>query len=334
MRPRSLAPPWLKPLAEMTPSETPYRSYGAFLREKFGVRVHKVPVHAGFTCPNRDGTVAYGGCTYCNIDSFTPEGARARVPIREQVRNGIAYLKRRMDVQAFIVYFQPYTNTYALLPTLRALYEEALDHPDVVGLSVGTRPDCVEEDKLAYFEALARDTFVTLEYGIESVHDATLKRINRGHVYAQTVDAVRRTAGRGVYVCGHLILGFPSETREQMLQTVEEVSRLPLDFVKLHNLHVVRYTELARQYAAQPFHVFTFDEWVQVACDALERLNPEFIVERLYGDAPGHLLIAPTWCRNGARVVHAIQREMKRRRTVQGSRYRPQAVPHQTDAHG
>ncbi len=302
--------------------ETRYNSYGAFLRQKFGTRVHKVPVHAGFTCPNRDGTVAYGGCTYCNIDSFTPEAARARVPIREQVQTGIDYLKRRLGASAFIVYFQPYTNTYAPLAHLRELYEEALAHPEVVGLSVGTRPDCVEEDKLAYFQALSRQYFVTIEFGIESVHDETLRLINRGHDYACTVDAVQRTAARGLYVCGHLILGFPNETRAQMLQTVEEVSKLPLTFVKLHNLHVVRHTELARQYEQNPFHVFTFEEWVALACDSLERLNPDFVVERLYGDAPRRLLIAPQWCRDGAKIIRAIQEEMVRRDTYQGRLFR------------
>jgi len=156
-----------------------YHPYSTFLKNKFGGRVHKVPVHAGFTCPNRDGSVATGGCTYCNIDSFTPEGARARIPIREQVQNGINYLKERVKANQFIVYFQPYTNTYAPLEQLKPLYEQALDHPDVVGLSVGTRPDCIEIDKLDYFEKLSRDTFVTIEYGIESVFDDTLRAINR-----------------------------------------------------------------------------------------------------------------------------------------------------------
>ncbi len=295
-----------------------YNAYGAFLKRKFGMRVHKVPVNAGFTCPNRDGTVAVGGCTYCNIDSFTPQGARARIPIREQVQNGIAYLKRRLDARAFIVYFQPYSNTYAPLQQLKKLYEEALDHPEVVGLSVGTRPDCVEDPKLDYLAALSRDRFVTVEYGIETVWDETLRLINRAHDYACTVDAIRRTASRGLHVCGHVILGFPNETREQMLQTAEEISTLPLDFVKIHNLHIVRHTQLAKQYEAQPFPVFTLEEWVDLVVAFLERLNPRFVVERLYGDAPKHLLIAPEWCRDGGKIIHAVQQELTRRNTFQG----------------
>lgn len=298
-----------------------YRSYGAFLKNKFGTRVHKVPVHAGFTCPNRDGSVALGGCTYCNIDSFTPRAARARVPIREQVENGIHFLKKRVGASAFIVYFQPYSNTYAPLHHLRKLYEEALDHPEVVGLSVGTRPDCVEEEKLAYFEQLSKEYFVTIEYGIESIHDETLRAINRGHDFQCTVDAIHRTAQRGIHVCAHVILGFPKETEVQMLQIAEEVSKLPIDFIKVHNLHIVRHTELAKQYQTKPFHVFSFEEWVDLVCRFLERLNPNFIVERLYGDAPKRLLIEPQWCRNGVKIIQAIQKELRRRNTFQGKYY-------------
>jgi len=307
-----------------------YHPYSTFLKNNFGGRVHKVPVHAGFTCPNRDGSVATGGCTYCNIDSFTPEGARARIPIREQVQNGIHHLKDRVKAKGFIVYFQPYTNTYAPLDRLKPMYEQALDHPDVVGLSVGTRPDCIEDEKLDYFEQLGRDTFVTIEYGIESVFDETLRAINRGHDYACTVDAIRRTAGRGLHVCGHLIFGFPQETEEQMLQTAAEVSKLPLDFVKIHNLHIVRYTQLAREYRERPFHIFSFEEWIDFACRVLERLHPDFIIERLYGDAPRHLLIEPLWCRNGAKIIQAIREELQRRDTYQGKLFKT-SVEHTQD---
>jgi radical SAM protein (TIGR01212 family) len=302
----------------MFSSEIRYNPYSRFLRDKFGGTVRKVPVHAGFTCPNRDGTVAYGGCTYCNIDSFTPESARARIPIKQQVRTGIEFLKRRFDAIGFIVYFQPYSNTYAALDHLRALYEEALDHPDVVGLSVGTRPDCVDDEKLDYLAQLARECFVTVEYGIESVHDDTLRLINRGHDYACTVQAIQATAGRGLYICGHCILGFPNESEDQMLAMADEISTLPLSFVKIHNLHIVRHTELARQYAQQAFHIFSFEEWVPFVATFLERLNPTFVIERLYGDAPKEILIEPQWCRDGARIIQAIQKELMDRGTYQG----------------
>ncbi|MFQ5865313.1 MAG: TIGR01212 family radical SAM protein [bacterium] len=299
-------------------AEIGYNSYGQFLKEKFGTRVHKVPVHAGFTCPNRDGTVAVGGCTYCNIDSFTPRAARARVPIKEQVQMGIEYSKQRVGAEAFIVYFQPYSNTYAPLEHLNRLYEQALDHPEVIGLSVGTRPDCIEEAKLSYFEELSQEYFVTIEYGIESVHDETLRLVNRGHDYSCTVQAIKRTASRGIYTCGHVILGFPNEMAEQMLTTADEISKLPLNFLKIHNLHVVRYTEMAREYLRRPFHLFSFEEWVDMVCRFLERLSPHIIIERLYGDAPKDLLIAPVWCRNGSKIIYEIQQELKRRNTFQG----------------
>ena len=302
--------------------DIPYNSYSKFLKETFGQRVQKVAVHAGFTCPNRDGTVAYGGCTYCNIDSFTPEAARARIPIKEQVRSGIDYWKIRHDIKAFLIYFQPYSNTYAPLDHLKKLYEEALEHPEVVGISIGTRPDCIDDEKLAYFEKLSQHTFVTLEYGIESVHDETLRLINRGHDYNCTKTGIQKTAGRGIHVCAHVILGFPYETEKQMLITAEEVSKLPLNFIKIHNLHIVRYTELAKEYSKNPFHIFTFKEWVDMVCRFLERLNPQFIVERLSGDAPKKLLIEPQWCRDSAKIIYAVQQELKRRGTYQGKLFK------------
>ncbi len=304
-------------------SEIGYHAYSTFLQNKFGRRVHKVPVNAGFTCPNRDGSLTTGGCTYCNIDSYTPEAARARIPIKEQIHTGINLLKTRTNARAFIAYFQPYTNTYANLNHLKKLYEQALDHPEIVGISIGTRPDCIEEHKLAYLEELARNYFVTLEFGIESVFDETLRLINRGHDFACTIDAIQRTANRGIYICAHVILGFPNETEEQMLHTADEVSKLPIDFVKIHNLHIVRYTELARQYALKPFHVYTFDEWIELVCNFLERLNPDFIIERLYGDAPEKLLIEPQWCNEGAKIIYAIQRKLKKRHTHQGKLFAP-----------
>ncbi len=302
----------------MKSSDIPYNSYSTFLKETFGQRVQKVAVNSGFTCPNRDGKVGYGGCTYCNIDSFTPEAARARIPVREQVRSGIDYWKTRHGTKAFLVYFQPYSNTYAPLDYLKQLYDEAFAHPEVVGISIGTRPDCLDDEKLAYFEALSRDTFVTIEYGIESAHDETLVRINRGHDYHCTKTGIQKTAERGIHVCAHVILGFPYETKDQMLQTAEEVSMLPLNFIKIHNLHIVRYTELAREYSKKPFHIFTFKEWVEMVCDFLERLNTEFIVERVSGDAPKKLLIEPQWCRDSAKIIYAVQQEFKRRGTFQG----------------
>jgi len=295
-----------------------YNSYGRFLQQRFGERVHKISVHAGFTCPNRDGNVATGGCTYCNIASFTPETTRPRHSISEQVARGIQFVRQRYGVKKFIAYFQAYTNTYADVADLERMYREALDHPEVIGLAVGTRPDCVNEEILQMLSKIARDYFVSLEYGIESIDDDTLRLVNRGHDFACTVDAFQRSQHRGLHLGGHLIIGFPNETEEQWLAMPEVINRLGLDAIKIHHLHVVRGTALARQFDAKPFFVFDFPSWVDVVIRFIERLDPRIIIERLYGEAPHDLLIAPHWNLSKAEILHAIDREMRRRNSFQG----------------
>lgn len=309
-----------------------YNSYGKFLQDKFGARVHKVSVHAGFTCPNRDGTVAHGGCTYCNIVSFTPERARPKYSVRDQIDTGIAFVKKRFEAKKFIVYFQPYSNTYAPAEHLEVLYRDALSHPEVVGLSIGTRPDCIDDEKLAMLANLAHKTFIGLEYGIESVYDETLRLINRGHDFACTARAIRRTREFGLQVTGHTILGFPNETEEQMLASPGIINALGVDVLKIHNLHIVRHTELARQYAAQPFHVFSFDEWKDLVIRYLERLASVIIIERLYGEAPRDLLIAPRWNLSKAEIIQELESEMRRRGTQQGRLAHAPADAHQVTA--
>ena len=298
-----------------------YNGYGAFLRERFGCRVYKVIVDAGFTCPNRDGTVAIGGCTYCNNDSFRPQAVNRLKPIPEQVRTGITYLKRRYRAQKFVVYFQPFTNTYAPLETLIPLYESSLDHPEVIGLAVGTRPDCVNAEKICWFERLARQYFVTLEYGLESVHDRTLERINRGHDFQCWLDAVHSTRNRGIYLCAHLILGFPWESRDEWLAMADTVSSAGLDFLKLHHLHVVRHTALGRDYLKQPFPLLGYQEYIDLVVDFLERLNPEIRIERLFGLAPEDQLLGPHWGRTKAEIQHDIEQALVIRNTHQGRFY-------------
>ncbi len=295
-----------------------YNSFGTMLKEKFGCRVYKVIVDAGFTCPNRDGTVAVGGCTYCNNDAFRPRGVDPRKPIPEQVGIGIEYLKRRYRARRFIVYFQPYSNTYAPLEHLMPLYESALDHPDVIGLAVGTRADCVDDAKIAWFENLARSRFVTLEYGLESVHDGTLERVNRGHDYACWLDAVRRTRNRGIRICAHLILGFPWESRDQMIAMAEAVSLAGIDYLKLHHLHVVRNTVMGREFLRRPFPLLEFEEYVELVVDFLERLNPEIALQRLFGLAPEEQLLGPCWGKSKAEVQHGIEQRLSERDTYQG----------------
>lgn len=295
-----------------------YYSYGACLKQRFGCRVYKVIVDAGFTCPNRDGTVAVGGCTYCNNESFRPEAVRRLLPIREQVRQGIEYLRRRYRSRKFVVYFQPFSNTYAPIERLVPMYEEALAHPEVVGLAVGTRPDCIDEEKLAWFENLAKSRFVTLEYGLESIYDATLVRINRGHDFSCWTEAVARTRGRGIDVCTHVILGFPWESRDEILAMPGVVSKAGIDSIKLHHLHVVSHTALAREYRRQPFRVLDYPEYLELVIDFLELLSPGIRVERLFGLAPEEDLIAPKWGKTKAEIQYDIECRLASRGTWQG----------------
>jgi len=303
------------------PGGNRYNSFGAMLREKFGCRVYKVIVDAGFTCPNRDGTVAVGGCTYCNNDAFRPQAVDRLKPIPEQVGEGIRYLRRRYRARRFIVYFQPFSNTYAPLERLIPLYESALDHPDVIGLAVGTRADCVDDAKIAWFESLARSRFVSLEYGLESIYDETLRRINRGHDYACWLDAVGRTRNRGIGICAHLILGFPWETRAQILATADAVSKAGIDYLKLHHLHIVRNTIMGREFQKEPFLLLGFDEYVDLVVEFLERLRPEVALQRLFGLAPEAQLLGPRWGKSKAEMQYAIERRLADRNTYQGRLY-------------
>jgi uncharacterized protein len=303
------------------PGGARYNSYGAFLRERFQCRVSKITVDAGFTCPNRDGTLGTGGCIYCNNDAFRPAAVPRGAPVAAQVEKAISYMSRRYRARKFIVYFQPYSNTYAPLETLIPLYESALDHPDVVGIAVGTRPDCVDEAKLSWFEKLARTKFVTLEYGLESIRDRTLERIRRGHDFACWLSAMARTRGRGIHISAHLILGFPWEAREEILATPAAISHVGLDFLKLHHLHVVRGTELARQYVDAPFRLPDYESYVDLVVGFLELLNPAIRLERLFGIAPENLLLGPHWNKTKAEIQHDIEQALELRGTWQGRRY-------------
>jgi hypothetical protein len=295
-----------------------YRAYSRFLREKFGCRVHKVSVDAGFTCPNRDGTLGRGGCIYCNNSSFRPETATRRKPVGEQVKEGIEFLKHRYRAQKFIVYFQPFTNTYAPLESLIPLYESALEHRDVIGLSIGTRPDCIDEEKIAWFEKLARTHFITLEYGLESSDDATLERIHRGHNFQCWVDAMKRTRKRGIFLCTHMILGFPWETRDQIIRSAEILSGYGLDFLKIHHLHVVRDTLLAYEFGKKPFHLLSLEEYVDLVIDFVEHLSPDVWLERLFGSAPDTKLVGPVWGKSKAELQRFIDKRFEERNTWQG----------------
>ncbi len=295
-----------------------YNAFGQHMKALYGLPVYKVNVDAGFTCPNRDGSIAMGGCIYCNNDSFRPTACSSTVSLRDQIGNGIPYLRSRYGAEKFIVYFQPYTNTYAFVDILERLYREALDNPGVVGLAIGTRPDCVDEGKIALLESLAKDSFVLVEYGLQSIYDRTLKFINRGHDFACFRNALAMTASRGIRVGAHLILGFPTETRSEMLAMADELSTLPIEFLKIHQLQVVRDTALAKLYLSKPFPTFGYQEYIEMLADFIERLDPRIVLQRLFAAAPDDILIAPIWNRTRNEFLNDLDAYLESRGSYQG----------------
>lgn len=272
----------------------------------------------GFTCPNRDGKLAIGGCIYCNNDSFVPPYARSRFTLEEQITGGMKYLKNRFKAKKFIAYFQAYTNTYSSVGELEDFYRQALSYPDVIGLAIGTRSDCIDEEKLDMIQRLAEDVYVSLEYGIESIYDKTLQFMNRGHDYDSVVKAIDLSKGRGLHLGVHIIVGFPTETEDEMLAMAGEVSGLGIDVLKIHNLHIVKNTPLARMYSQKPFYLFNYEQYLSFISRFIERLSPEIVLERLFTDTPRDLLIAPLWTKNHVEILRGIDSELLRRNTYQG----------------
>ena len=299
-----------------------YYAFSRFLRQRFGAKVYRVTIDAGFTCPNVDGTVAVGGCVYCDNRSFSPNRRLPRTTVREQVRRGIEIVQKRYQADQFLAYFQAATNTYAPPDKLRRLYDEALEHSQIVGLAIGTRPDCVPDDILDLIENYARDRYVCLELGLQTMHDRSLDWMNRGHHFDAFVDAVRRCQGRGLDLCAHVILGLPGESRKDMLATADTLAGLPVHAVKIHNLHVVKDTPLEKMYERGQARMFEREEYVQIVCDFLERLRPEMVIHRLSGDAPPDYLVAPLWCLDKPALLRAIHEELERRDSWQGKNRR------------
>lgn len=303
-----------------------YNDFPTFLKRLFTGKVQKISINAGFTCPNRDGTVGYGGCTYCNNQTFNPEYCRTEKSVSVQLEEGKRFFAHKYPEMKYLAYFQAYTNTYGELEMLKRKYEEALAVDDVVGLVIGTRPDCMPNALLDYLEALARRTFVLVEYGIESTLDCTLRRINRGHTWQAAVDAVERTAARGLPVGGHVILGLPGESREDILGQAADISRLPLDTLKLHQLQLIRGTRMAREYEERPedFHLFhDVDEYISLVVDYIQRLRPDLVLERFVSQSPKELLLAPDWGLKNYEFNHRLQKRMKELDAWQGKLYNP-----------
>jgi uncharacterized protein len=299
-----------------------YYSYNHFLRHKFGQRVQKVSVDAKFTCPNVDGTVATGGCTFCDNRSFSPSRRLPRQAIGDQIDEGIRQLKRRYrKVDQFLAYFQPATNTYAPVDRLRAVYEEALAHDRVVGLAIGTRPDCVPDDVLDLLSEIGSRTYLSVEYGLQTIHNRSLDWMNRGHHHDAFLDAMARSRNRGFEICAHVMLGLPGETHECMMATAREVARLGVDAVKIHNLYAVKDTPLAEQVARGEVTLMERGEYLSTVVDFLELLPPTTLVERISGDAPPDYFIGPAWCLDKPAVRLALEAEFARRDTWQGKRW-------------
>lgn len=279
-------------------SAAPYVDFATFLSRFFpGQKVQKITITAGFTCPTRDGSMGKGGCTYCNNKSFSPNYAAKLRPITEQIDKGISFFRKKYPEMKYLAYFQSYTNTYGEVADCIAKYEEALAHPDVVGLIIGTRPDCMPEPLLEYLSELAKRTFLLIEYGVESTWDKTLERIQRGHTWQESVDTIQRTHEAGILVGAHIILGLPGESREEMIAHAERLSRLPITTLKIHQLQIIRGTIMAGEYLRSPsdFHLFTEEEYIELCVDFVHHLRLDIVLERFVSQSPQELLLAPRW---------------------------------------
>ncbi len=285
-----------------------YNDFGTWLRKRFpDFRVQKISIDAGFTCPNRDGRISTGGCTYCDNRTFNPSYCDRRKSIREQLREGKRFFNRKYSDMKYLAYFQAFTNTYGSIDSLRRMYEEALAEEDVVGLVIGTRPDCISAPLLDYLEELSRQTFLIVEYGIESANDDTLRRINRGHTFECSRKAVEMTAERGILTGGHIILGLPGEDREESLRQAPIISSLPLNILKIHQMQIIKGTRLAEEYLQHPFPLYTVEEYLHLIADYISLLRKDLVLERFVSQSPPELLIAPRWGLKNYQFVHLLE---------------------------
>ncbi len=305
--------------------ERRFNTYSNYFKSTFGERVQKVSVDAGFTCPNRDGSLSKGGCTYCNNDAFSPSYCMPQKSVKQQILEGIEFHKKRYRrANKYLAYFQAYSNTYAPLEHLQKLYDEALEIPGIIGLVIGTRPDCIDEEKLEYFSHLSKTKYLILEYGLESCYNKTLDRINRQHSFEQSVEAIEATAGKGIRTGAHLIFGLPGETRDEMLAEAGIISNLPLNNVKFHQLQIIKGTIMAREYELNPdnFSLFSWEEYREFMVDFLEKLNPAFVVERITGEAPPRFISGPRWgLKRTDQILGLFEQRLLERNTWQGRLY-------------
>lgn len=295
-----------------------YNDYGTWIRRQFPFRVQKISIDGGFSCPNRDGRISSGGCTYCDNRTFNPAYCDHTKSVSEQIREGKAFFARKYPDMKYLAYFQSFTNTYAPLAILKRLYEEALAEPGIVGIVIGTRPDCISDALLDYLEDLNRQTFLIVEYGIESTNDDTLRHINRGHDFACSRRAIERTHQRGILTCGHVILGLPGEEEAENLRQAHQISALPLDILKIHQMQIIRGTVLARQYAKNPFHVYSVEEYISLVGKYIQHLRKDLVLERFVSQSPADMLIAPKWGLKNHEFTDRLNRHLRLHQIYQG----------------
>lgn len=296
-----------------------YNHFGRYLRVKYGEKIHKIIIDAGFTCPNRDGKLAKGGCIFCDNKIFNDNARRTvKKPVRAQIAEAIERKKKVYGVAKFIAYFQAYTNTYANVFHLKKEYDIIRKFPEIIGLSIGTRPDCIDNEKLDLIESYSSEYMVWIEYGLQSANDKTLQIINRGHSLEQFLDAVRITESRRLSICVHTVLGLPGESEEDMMKTADILSNLPINGIKLHNLCVVKNTELANIYYNNDYTPMTFEEYIKYSVKFLERIPYHITIQRLTADSPDDIFIAPEWAKDRWKIIEGIDAEFRRRNSMQG----------------
>ncbi len=303
-----------------------FNSYNGYFQRQFGGRVQKISIDAGFSCPNRDGKISTGGCTFCSNAAFNPSYCKPEKSVRQQIEEGIGFHKRRYRrASQYLAYFQPYSNTYKPIEELKRIYGAALEVPEITGLVIGTRPDLIDEDILEMLVDIQKTHYVILEYGIESVYDATLKHVNRGHDFATAKHAIELTHSHGIPCGGHFIFGLPGETKAMLLDAADIISGLPLTTVKFHQLQIFKDTAMAKEYEAhrEDFHLFALDEYIDFVIDFAERLNPDIVIERFAGEVPPRFLVSEPWMKlRYDAVLNRIEKRMEERDTFQGRLYR------------
>ena len=298
-----------------------YNNYTSFIKKQFSERVQKVSLDTGFTCPNRDGTKGVGGCTYCNNNTFNPDYCKTSKSVTQQLDEGIEFFGTKYKTQQYLAYFQAYTNTYADIELIKQLYNEAIGHPKVIGLVIGTRPDCINNDLIDFLSELSNQYYISLEFGVESTLDRTLKMVNRCHTFKETVAAYELSKNKGLHLGAHMIIGLPEESKEDILNHAKEISKLPINTLKLHQLQVVKHTMMAKQFNENPdmFSFFSVEEYIDLVTDFVALLRPDIIIERFISQCPAHLLIAPNW--NGLKnfeIVAKIDNKLIEKNLWQG----------------